>query len=182
MKKRMVLICGICIAALHLQAQLYITRTGFVGFYSKTPLEDIKAENNQVFAAVDLSKKTIAFSMLLKGFLFRKELMQEHFNENYVESDKYPRATFSGTFSNDFDPEKLQGPVTIQINGKISLHGVDKEFSTQAVIEINDGILTGSSKFQLIPGDFNIEIPSIVRDKIAKQIEVAISIKCKPIK
>lgn len=182
MKKKLVFIVCFCITALCSRAQLYITKTGFTGFYSKTPLEDIKAENNQVFAAVDLSKKTIAFSMLLKGFLFRKELMQEHFNENYVESDKYPRATFSGIFTGDIDPAKQQEPVTIQVNGKISLHGVDKEFATQAVIEIKEGILTGSSKFQLIPGDFNISIPSLVRDKIAKQIDVAINIECKPVK
>ena len=89
--KKLVFITCISMTVMCARAQLYITKTGFVGFYSKTPLEDIKAENNQVFAAVDLPKKTVAFSMLLKGFLFRKELMQEHFNENYVESDKYPQ-------------------------------------------------------------------------------------------
>src|SRR3569623_690738 len=82
-------------------SQLYSTRTGFIGFYSKTPLEDIKAENNQVYAIIDGGKKNIAFSLLLKGFIFQKELMQEHFNENYVESDKYPKANFSGAYTGD---------------------------------------------------------------------------------
>lgn len=180
MKKWILMHC-LFVTVLNAGAQLYITKTGFTGFYSKTPMEDIKAENNQVYAAVDLSKKTIAFSMLLKGFLFRKELMQEHFNENYVESDKYPRATFSGIFTGDIDPVE-QEPVVIQVKGKISLHGVEKEFSAPATLSVRNGNLTGVSKFQLIPGDFNIAIPALVSDKIAKQIDVAINISCKQLK
>ena len=176
--KELVLITCISMNVICARAQLYITKTGFAGFYSQTPLEDIKAENNQVFAAVDLSKKTIAFSMLLKGFLFRKELMQEHFNENYVESDKYPRATFSGTFSGEIDPAG-QAAVTILVKGKMSLHGLEKEFSTPATIEIKDGLMNGTAKFRLLPQDFNIIIPSLVREKIAKQIDVVITISCK---
>src|ERR1700744_4889033 len=86
--------------------QLYSTRAGFVGFYSKTALEDIKAENNQVYAIIDAGKKNMAFAVLLKGFVFTKELMQEHFNENYVESDKYPKASFSGAYSGDVALDK----------------------------------------------------------------------------
>src|SRR5215472_3726173 len=81
------------------QSQLYSTRTGFIGFYSKTALEDIRAENNQVYAIIDAAKKNLAFSCLIKGFIFQKELMQEHFNENYVESDQYPKASFSGSYT-----------------------------------------------------------------------------------
>src|SRR3569833_3232931 len=77
-------------------SQVYLTRSGFVGFYSRTSLEDIKAENNQVFDAIKPGKRTMAFSLLLKGFVFTKQLMQEHFNENYVESDKYPKAAGAG--------------------------------------------------------------------------------------
>lgn len=179
--KKWILVHCLFVTVLNAGAQLYVTKTGFTGFYSKTPMEDIKAENNQVYAAVDLSKRTIAFSMLLKGFLFRKELMQEHFNENYVESDQYPRATFSGTFSGNIDRVGQQA-VVIEVTGKISLHGVIKEFSTPATIEIHNGTLTGKSNFQLIPRDFNISIPSLVRDKIARQIDVVINITCKPLK
>src|SRR5580698_5106050 len=86
--------------------QNYLTKTGFIGFYSKTSLEDIKAENNQVYAVLDPASHHIAFAVLLKGFIFTKELMQEHFNENYVESDKYPKATFSGACSGDMNLAK----------------------------------------------------------------------------
>ena len=76
--------------------QNYMTKTGFIGFYSKTSLEDIQGENNQVYAVLDPASHHMAFAVLLKGFIFPKELMQVHFNENYVESDKFPKATFSG--------------------------------------------------------------------------------------
>jgi len=178
MKKWMVLaICFVCASGT--MAQVYVTRTGAVNFFSKTPLEDIKAENGQVYAAVDLSKKTIAFSMLLKSFLFRKELMQEHFNENYVESDKFPKSTFKGSFTGDVVAGKTN---TIQVQGVLSLHGVEKNVSASATLELKDGGLAGSSKFELIPEDFKITIPGIVRDKIAKQIDVQVMIDCKPVK
>ena len=82
-------------------SQTFITRNGYIGFFSKTPLEDIKAENQQVYAVIDAAKKNLAFTCLVKGFLFRKELMQEHFNENYIESDKYPKANFVGSYTGD---------------------------------------------------------------------------------
>src|SRR5690349_16961516 len=95
MKKVVAVVCFIVGSCAGANAQIFMTRTGFIGFYSKTSLEDIKAENNQVYAVIDASKKNLAFSVLLKGFIFKKELMQDHFNDNYVESDKYPKATFN---------------------------------------------------------------------------------------
>ena len=162
-----------------LHAQLYFTTTGFAGFYSKTSFEDIKAENNQVYAVVDVTKKSIAFSMLLNGFVFTKELMQEHFNENYVESDKFPKATFTGTFADNIDVTKA-GENTIHVTGTITMHGVSKPFSTTATLSMNNGILTGKASFQLLPGDFNITIPSLVRNKIADKIDVQLTVNCKP--
>src|SRR5436190_1488075 len=103
MKKNILITVLLLLTFASAYSQQYITTTGFAGFYSKTSLEDIKAENNQVFAVVDVTKKSLAFSMLLNGFVFTKELMQEHFNENYVESDKYPKATFTGSYTDDID-------------------------------------------------------------------------------
>ena len=117
--------------------------------------------------------------MLLKSFLFRKELMQEHFNENYVESDKFPKSVFKGSFTGDVVAGKVN---TIQVQGVLSLHGVEKNFSTSARLELKDEGLSGVSKFQLTPEDFKITIPGIVRDKIAKQMDVQVMIDCKPVK
>jgi len=155
--------------------QNYMTKTGFVGFYSKTPLEDIKGENNQVYAILDPASRHIAFALLLKGFIFPKELMQEHFNENYVESDKYPKATFSGACSGDMDLAK-EGIYQVVVKGTISLHGVTQPIETTAQIEVKSGQILGTSSFRLKPEDFQIHIPGVVRDKIAKEINVRVQI------
>ncbi|HLZ89976.1 MAG TPA: YceI family protein [Puia sp.] len=158
-------------------SQLYSTRTGFIGFYSKTSLEDIIAENNQVYAIIDGGKKNLAFSLLVKGFIFRKELMQEHFNENYVESDKYPKANFAGAYTGDV-PLNKDGSYNVTVKGNLTLHNVTKSVETPATIEVKNGHLLGQAEFKLKPEDFNINIPSLVRDKIDKAITVKVNIDC----
>jgi polyisoprenoid-binding protein YceI len=155
--------------------QNYMTKTGFIGFYSKTSMEDIKAENNQVYAVLDPASHHIAFAVLLKGFIFTKELMQEHFNENYVESDKYPKATFSGACSGDMDLSK-DGIYQVVIKGDLTLHGVTKAIETTAELDLKKDHITGSSAFKLKPEDFNIIIPGIVRDKISNEMSVKVKI------
>lgn len=159
--------------------QTFITRNGYIGFFSKTPLEDIKAENQQVYAAIDVAKKNLAFTCLVKGFLFRKELMQEHFNENYVESDKYPKASFVGNYTGDVNVSK-DGTYPVQVKGQLTLHGVTKAIDIPATLKVAGNKVTGTSNFQLVPGDFNIQIPALVREKIAKQIDVRVLVECNP--
>src|ERR1700744_5053832 len=125
-------------------SQLYSTRNGFIGFYSKTALEDIKGENNQAYAIIDAGKKNLAFQLLLKGFVFTKELMQEHFNENYVESDKYPKATFSGAYSGSVQLNK-DGVYQVTIKGNLSLHNATKAIEVPATIEVKNGHLLGKA-------------------------------------
>src|SRR5580658_5598211 len=145
----------ICMALIRPSAaycQLYSTRAGFVGFYSKTALEDIKGENNQVYAIVDAGKKNLAFAALLKGFIFPKELMQEHFNENYVESDKYPKATFSGAYTGDVALDK-DGVYNVTVKGNLSLHNATKAVEVPATIEVKSGHLLGQAEFKAKPED-----------------------------
>ncbi len=158
-------------------SQLYVTRAGFAGFYSKTALEDIRGENNQVYAVVDAGKKNLAFAALLKGFIFPKELMQEHFNENYVESDKYPKATFSGAYTGDVALDK-DGVYKVMVKGSLTLHNVTRTIETPATLEVKSGHLIGMAEFKVKPEDFNIGIPSVVRDKIDKEITVKVNIDC----
>ena len=176
MKKIFILFCIIGFA-IKSYGQLYITKTGFVGFYSKTTFEDIKAENNQAYAIIDVAKKNIAFSLLLKGFLFPKELMQEHFNENYVESDRYPKANFLGNFSGEFNINK-DDIYTVMVKGELSLHNYTKVIETTATLEVKDGKILGQAQFKVKPEDFNINIPALVRNKIAKEINVIVKIDC----
>jgi YceI-like domain len=158
-------------------SQQFTTRTGFISFFSKAPLEDIHAENNQVYAIIDAAKKNLAFSLLLKGFIFEKELMQTHFNENYVESDKYPKAVFSGAYTGDVMLTK-DGIYNITLKGTLILHNVTKNIELPATLEVKAGKLLGHAEFKIKPEDYNISIPSVVRDKIAKEVIVTVKIEC----
>ncbi|MBS1601235.1 MAG: YceI family protein [Bacteroidetes bacterium] len=157
------------------RSQRLNARNGFIGFYSKTALEDIRAENNQVFAVIEPSTKKIAFSLLLKGFVFPKELMQEHFNENYVESDKYPKSTFSGSYAGDVDLNK-DGVYKVTVKGDLNLHNTTHPVETPAVLTVKNGHLIGVTEFKAKPEDYNISIPSLVRDKIDKEMTVKVNI------
>lgn len=169
-----------CLLYIPVQAQSWITRNGKITFDSKTQLEDIKAVNSQVFAAVDASKKTIAFTLLLKNFLFDKQLMQEHFNENYVESDKYPKSTFTGNITGNIGT--TPGIYKVQIDGKLTLHGVTKPVRMPAELELQQGKLIGRSSFKIKPSDYNIQIPSLVKDKILSEIPVQVNAEFLPAK
>lgn len=169
------------VSMLSVRAQLYQTRTAFIGFYSKTPLEDIKAENNQVYAVIDTEKKNLAFSLLLKGFVFTKELMQVHFNENYVESDKYPKATFTGSYNGDVQTQH-DGTYRVTVKGNLTLHHVTKEIEVPGTIETAGSKLKVKADFKLRPEDFEISIPGIVREKIDKEITVHVTAECNPSK
>jgi polyisoprenoid-binding protein YceI len=162
-------------------SQLYMTRTGYISFFSTMPLEDIKADNNQVYAVIDPAKKAMAFTLLMKSFLFAKELQQEHFNENYAESDKYPKASFTGTYVDEVDLTR-DGTYPITVKGTLVIHGVTKPIEAPATLEVKAGHLIGQCILQVIPEDYNINIPSVVRDKIAKQVVITIKIDCSPVK
>jgi polyisoprenoid-binding protein YceI len=161
---------------LPVHAQTYLTRNGKINFFSKTPLEDIKAENKQVYAAMDLSKKTIAFTLLQKGFLFEKQLMQDHYNENYVESEKYPKASFVGNIKGDVS--STPGTYKVQIEGKLTIHNTTQSVTFPATLEVTADKVVGTSSFALKPQDYNIQIPSLVKDKIAKEISVQVNVEC----
>jgi hypothetical protein len=171
--KKLVLLILILSGQLLVNAQPLITRNGYISFYSKTPLEDIKAENRQVNAVIDPSTKKIAFVLLMKGFLFPKALMQEHLNENYVESDKYPKASFSGNYTGDVDQTK-EGNYPIMVTGNLMLHGTTRTIDVPATMEVKEGKLISRTTFIINPTDYNIKIPGLVRDKIAEQLVVTV--------
>lgn len=172
MKTVFVILVFIC-ARLAVSGQLYMTKTATVSFHSHTWLEDVDAVNNGANAVIDMGKKNIAFSMYMKEFSFKKKLMQEHFNENYMESDKFPKSTFSGSYTGNIDVSK-NGVYPITVKGKVTLHGVTKEIEVPATLTVNNDVITGTSTFKLNPKDFNISIPFIVRDKIEKENTVKV--------
>ncbi len=167
----------VCFTAMSAGAQKFITKTGHIKFYSDAPLEKIEAHNRQVNSVLDLSTGGFAFKVLMKSFEFEKALMQEHFNENYVESDKYPTATFVGTVTNikDVNIEK-EGIYEANVEGKLTLHGVTKVIKEKGTFEMKQGKLLGKSKFNLTVADYNITIPGNVGKNVSKTIEVTVDI------
>ena len=167
--------------AAHAQTR-YLTQTGQVSFFSATPIEDIEARNQQVAAVLDLGTGQLAFSLPVKSFIFKRTLMQEHFNENYIESDKFPKATFAGRLLG-FDAALLAtpGPHAVQVAGNLSLHGVTRAVQVPATLELKAGQLLAAATFIVASADYGIEIPLLVRDKIAKTIAVRVALACAPV-
>lgn len=159
----------------------YIDRSGKASFFSSALVEDIEAHNNQAVSIFDIQTGEIVASMLMKSFDFRKALMEEHFNENYVESNKFPKATFKGRVTNldRFDVTK-NGKYTFDVTGEITLHGVTKPISVKAEAVVNNGTIQTNAVFHLVVKDFNIEIPLLVRNNIAEEVVVKITFNYKP--
>jgi len=153
--------------------QLLMTKNATISFHSHTFLENIDAVNKNAMAVIDAGKKKIAFSLIMKQFDFPKKLMQQHFNENYIESDKYPKATFSGFYSENADLTK-DGSYPLKVNGKLTIHGVTKDVLIPATLTVKGGAITGDATFKLNPTDYNIDIPFIVREKIEKENTVKV--------
>ncbi|MGC1243940.1 MAG: YceI family protein [Chryseosolibacter sp.] len=159
----------------------YIDRHGHASFFSSAPMEDIRAENDQAVSIIDPQTGEIVASMLMRSFNFRKALMEEHFNENYVESDQYPKATFKGMIVNiaevDFTKE---GNYSLDITGEITLHGVTQPLSLKADAVVRGGTIQAKAIFPLTVKDFKIEVPRLVINNIAEVVEVAISFNYQP--
>ena len=158
----------------------YLTKNGAITFYSKMPLEDIKAENNQVLSIIDASSGKMAISILMKSFMFKKALMQEHFNENYVESDKYPKATFKGDILNFDVVNELVS--SVKVKGILTLHGVSKEMIIEASMGKTAESIFMDGNFMINLADFEVEIPAVVAKNIAKNIKVTFNFTHTPYK
>jgi len=154
----------------------YMTRTGKVTFFSSTSMENIEAVNNEMACAVDSKTGDLAFQVPIKSFKFEKALMQEHFNENYMESDKFPKAQFKGAIANlgavNFAKD---GQYSVTASGKMTIHGVTRDVSAPGTITVKGNEIVAASKFTVRSADYGIRIPSVVAGKIAQNIEVTVN-------
>lgn len=173
--KKVILASVLLLSTTSLFAQKYMTRTGKISFYSATPLENIEAFNNEVASVVDSKTGDCAFQVPIKSFKFDRALMQEHFNEEYLESDKYPRADYKGKIDIGGVNFAKDGTYNVKTNGKLTIHGVTREVSFPGTITVKGKSITTATKFHVVPKDYNIAIPKLVEGKIAKQIEVTVN-------
>jgi polyisoprenoid-binding protein YceI len=157
--------------------QKYMTKNGHIMFYSVTPIETIEAHNRQVNSALDLATGDFVFRVLMKSFEFEKALMQEHFNENYVESDKFPNASFNGKVLNIESLDIASaGEFEAEIEGDLTIHGVTKKIKEKGTFTTDGQAITGRSTFIVKPADYDIKIPKAVVNNIAQEIEVSVNI------
>lgn len=156
-------------------AQKVYTKNGSISFFSKTEMEDIKAENNQVMSVLNLQTGELQFSLLVKNFHFPKALMEEHFNENYLESEKYPKSSFKGTIA-DIGKVKLSadGTYPVTVTGDLTIHNVTNKVSTKGTLTVKGGKVTGHCVFIAALADYKVEIPKLVEKNISKTIEITV--------
>ena len=181
--KKVLFTALVAVSALSATAQRYLAKETYIRFFSSTPVEDIEATTNTAVAVWDRATGEVAFQVNIKSFTFEKALMQEHFNENYLHSDKYPKATFKGKLTDaaavNWD---IDGTYSAQLKGTMNIHGVEKVIVVPATVVIKDKAPSLSSKFKVKCVDYNIEIPTVVFAKIAEEIEVTVKAKFDVIK
>lgn len=182
MKNRLMLIFKILLIAVSPvfgQSNIMATNEGNISFFSNAPLEDIEAKNNKVISLIDTRKNEIAVRVPIKQFQFRNKLMQEHFNENYMESEKYPHATFKGKINEVIDYKK-HGFYDVTSTGILNIHGVNQKRTLKGKLIINGAGIRLDTHFNVLLKDHKIKIPRLVFNKIAEEIAVATSFTYSP--
>ncbi len=152
--------------------QRYQLASSQVSFYSSAPLEDIEAKTTEAKSIFDVSTGEIAFIIPIKSFTFEKALMQEHFNENYLESDKYPNATFTGTLQG-FDANQ-SGAQIITAQGQMTIHGITQSLEVEGTIQPKNEGWEMHATFPVKVADYKIKIPKVVFYNIAEVVDVTV--------
>ena len=183
--KRINLMIVLLFVCIFLKAQdRFYTKTGKIFFEcTKSPLEKIEATNKSSTCVLDIKTGSLQFAVLMKGFEFKRALMQEHFNENYVESSKFPKSDFRGQIiNNDEINYTKDGEYNTKVKGKLQIHGQAKDVEAMGKITIRNGAILANATFYILLSDYNIRIPSIVSDKVADKVNILIDCNLEPFK
>lgn len=178
--KKIAIYCLLLVTAQNFAQSKLITKAGKITFEASVPaFEEVKAKNEAVTCVLNTDNGEIASLALMKGFRFKVALMEEHFNENYVESDKFPKATFKGKIEN-FDLSKLTSTAKdFTIKGKLEMHGKVKDIIVVAKIKKTEAGVEIDANFTVNTDDFDIEIPSVVSKKLNKKVAVTLDFTLK---
>lgn len=160
------------------QAQKVFTKTGMIAFSASSPIERIEATTKKSVGVIDLASGRIEVQVLVKSLHFEKALMEEHFNENYMESGKFPDAKFVGNITDWASVNlKKDGIYPFKVKGDLTMHGVTKNIETNGTLTVKGGTVTSAkSDITVKVADFNIQIPGVVKDKIAKEAKINIDL------
>jgi hypothetical protein len=161
-----------------INAQRYFTKSGKIDFdaTSTGSPERVEGITRTATCVIDTKTGAIQFSVLIKGFEFERALMEEHFNENYLESNKYPKSEFRGTITDNSTVNyNKDGSYTVNVKGQLTIHGVTKEVSTPGKLTVQNGKLIAEASFSVLLSDYNISIPGLVSDKVSKTAKISIA-------
>lgn len=156
------------------QAQVYKADSVYIKFFSEAPLENIEAYNTIAKGLINIGKNEVAVVVPVKGFRFEKALMEEHFHENYMETEKYPMASFKGTFSEKI-PLDSKSPFSLTLKGTLNIHGVEQPREINVTFQWKSpSLLEAEAQFVVKPADHRIKIPSLLIQNIAEEVEVKV--------
>ncbi|HOT13439.1 MAG TPA: YceI family protein [Bacteroidales bacterium] len=179
MKHILFLVLSLCFICTTYSQDKYFTKTGKAYFMSHTDVIDIDGTNNQVFCVLETQTGNVACAMLIKAFEFTLATASEHFNETYMESHLYPKANFKGKIAG-FDMAKLSSAETkLTAEGQLTIHGKTKNVSLPVVVSLKDGVIVGSSNFKVSIADYDIKVPKVVENRVAKIVDVKINLELK---
>ncbi len=174
--KKYMLSAALLLAIAPAFAQKYMTRTARISFFSQTPVENIQAINNEASCVLDAQNGALELVVPINSFKFEKALMQEHFNENYMESSKYPKADFKGRITNIATVNMgKDGVYKVQAAGSLTMHGVMRDVNAPGTVTVKGGVATAEAVFGVRCADYNIKVPSVVAAKIAEEIRVTVT-------
>ena len=158
---------------------LYLTNSAKILFFSEARLENIQAESKKGTSILNIASKEIVFKIPITSFIFENGLMQEHFNESYMESEKFPFATFSGKIKEDHDFTKV-GEYKVSAVGKLTVHGVSVERNFDGIIIVTNGKIDLIAEFTMPVADHKIDIPNDKLTNISQNINVKIKATYEP--
>ena len=184
-KSVLITVCFFAVASKIFSQDKFFTKSGKVQFDATTSTspEKVAAVTNALICVVDTKSGAIQFSVVMKSFEFKNALMQEHFNENYVESNKFPKADFKGTILNNNDINYTkEGTNKVKVKGQLTIHGISKEIETEGLLNIKGGKINATASFPVILKDFDISVPSLVADKVANNAKINIDCSLEPLK
>ncbi|HYM93674.1 MAG TPA: YceI family protein [Chitinophagaceae bacterium] len=176
-------VCLIFISSFAKAQEKFYTKSGKISLFSATNMENIDAVNKNTVAVLDTKTGDLQFAVLMKGFEFKKALMQEHFNTDYVESDKFPKSEFKGQITNNSEVNYTKdGTYTAKVKGQLTIHGETKDIETTGSIIIKGGKIEATSVFDVLLDDYKISVPRMVRDNISKSIKITVECGLEPLK
>jgi hypothetical protein len=181
--KSTIIITGLLALNFQVAAQKFFTKEGTIKFYSEAKLEKIQAQNNKATCVLDAASGAMEWSVLINAFIFESAFMQEHFNETYMESPKYPKASFKGQIDNFAALNlKKDGSYPVKVTGELTMHGVTKKITVDGKLNVSGGAIGVDSKFFVKPSEHNISIPGDKKDSISGNIEVTVKGDLKELK